>query len=89
MAARRLPQRQGFSRLAVVLQAGAGEGRAWWSGPGRPERTLEIWRGEADLSTEQARSQAPARLSRAYGNRRRPQGRGGAPRPRPQAAFRL
>jgi len=44
---------------------------------------------EADLSTEQARSQAPPRLSRAHGNQRRPQGAVRAPQGRPQAAERL
>jgi ribonuclease P protein component len=44
---------------------------------------------EADLSTEQARSQAPPRLPRAHGNYRRPQGALRAPQDRPQAAQRL
>ena len=44
---------------------------------------------EADLSTQQARAQAPARLPRPHGDGRRPQGVERAPRPRPQEAFRL
>lgn len=37
-------------------------------------------RREADLSTEQARAQAPSRLPRAHGDQRRPQGCGGPAR---------
>ena len=50
-----------------------------------------LWssRREADLSTEQARSQAPPRVSRANGDRRRTQGAERAPRARPQAPFGL
>ena len=41
---------------------------------------------EADLSTEQAGTQAPPRLPRPHGEHRRPQGARQAPRPRSQAA---
>lgn len=44
---------------------------------------------EAHLSTVQARPQAPARLSRADGDGRRPQGAGQPPRERPQAPVGL
>jgi hypothetical protein len=44
---------------------------------------------EADLSTEQAGAQAPSRFSCPHGDDGRPQGRGRAPRARPQAAQRL
>jgi ribonuclease P protein component len=44
---------------------------------------------EAHLPAEQARAQAPARLPRPDGDRRRPQGPDGAPRPRPQAPVGL
>jgi len=44
---------------------------------------------EADLSTQQTRTQAPSRISRAHGNQGRPQGHLGAARTRPQAAQRL
>jgi ribonuclease P protein component len=50
----------------------------------------EASRGDkADVSAEQARAEAPARLSRAHGHRRRPQGAGPAPRQGPQAPERL
>jgi len=49
-----------------------------------PEQTREAY-----LSTVQTRAQAPSRLPLAHGYRRRPQGRGGSPRSRPQAPFRL
>ena len=42
---------------------------------------------EAHLPAEQSRAQAPARLSRQDGDRRRPQGPERAPRPRPQEAV--
>lgn len=45
--------------------------------------------GEADLSTEQAGAQASARLSRSYGDGRRPQDRCRPPGTWPQAAHRL
>lgn len=44
---------------------------------------------EADLPAQQARAQASPRLPRSDGDGRRPQGPGGAPRPRPQDAVRL
>jgi ribonuclease P protein component len=44
---------------------------------------------EADLSTQQTRTQAPSWLPRAHGHQGRPQGRLRAARPRPQAADRL
>jgi len=63
--------------------------------PGRLARPFSfdpILRGmsdEAHLPAEQSRAQAPARLSRPDGDGRRPQGRGGAPQPRPQEAVGL
>jgi len=42
---------------------------------------------EAHLPAEQSRAQAPARLPRPDGDRRRPQGPGRAPQPRPQEAV--
>src|SRR6185369_18099984 len=44
---------------------------------------------EAHLPAEQSRAQAPARLPRPDGDRRRPQGPGRAPQPRPQEVVRL
>src|SRR5262249_3509692 len=44
---------------------------------------------EADLPTQQAGAQAPARLSQPHGDQGRPQGDRGATRARPQAAERL
>ena len=44
---------------------------------------------EAHLPAEQSRAQAPARLPRPDGDRRRPQGPGRAPEPRPQASVGL
>jgi ribonuclease P protein component len=44
---------------------------------------------EAHLPAEQSRAQAATRLSGPHGNRGRPQGPGGTPRPRPQAAVGL
>src|SRR5687767_1031073 len=44
---------------------------------------------EAHLPAEQSRAQAPARLPRPDGDRRRTQDRGGAPQPRPQAPLGL
>jgi ribonuclease P protein component len=44
---------------------------------------------EADLSTQQTRTQAPSWIPRAHGNQGRPQGRCGPAQPRPQAAQRL
>ena len=44
---------------------------------------------EADLSTQQAGTQAASRLSRPHGDQRWPQGHQRAPRARPQAAVRL
>jgi ribonuclease P protein component len=44
---------------------------------------------EAHLPAEQSRAQAPARLPRPDGDRRRPQDRGGAPQPRSQAPVGL
>src|SRR5688572_3023782 len=44
---------------------------------------------EEDLSTEQARAQAPPRFPRADGDQGRPEGDRGAARPRPQAPVRL
>lgn len=42
---------------------------------------------EAHLPAEQSRAQAPARFPRPDGDRRRPQGSGRTPQPRPQEAF--
>ena len=42
---------------------------------------------EAHLPAEQSRAQAPARLPQPDGDRRRPQGAGRAPQPRPQEAV--
>jgi len=44
---------------------------------------------EAHLPAEQSRAQAPARLPRPDGDRRRPQGPDRAPQPRPQEAVRV
>ena len=44
---------------------------------------------ETDLSAEQTGTQTPPRLSRAYGNKRRPQGCGRAARTGPQKTERL
>ena len=44
---------------------------------------------EAHLPAEQSRAQAPSRLPRAHGDRRRTQGAGGPPEPRPQAPVGL
>jgi ribonuclease P protein component len=44
---------------------------------------------EEDVSTEQARAQAPAWLPRQDGHEGRPQGHRGSPRPRPQAPVGL
>ena len=44
---------------------------------------------EAHLPAEQSRAQAPSRLPRADGDRRRTQGPGGPPEPRPQAPVGL
>jgi ribonuclease P protein component len=44
---------------------------------------------EAHLPAEQSRAQAPSRLPRPHVDRRRPQGPGGAPEPRPQAPVGL
>ena len=44
---------------------------------------------EAHFSAEQPRAQAPSRLPVAFGDGGRPQGPGGAPRPRPQDAVGL
>jgi ribonuclease P protein component len=44
---------------------------------------------EAHLPAEQSRPQAPARVPRPHGDRRRPQGAERPPRPRPQEAQRL
>src|SRR5215475_174347 len=44
---------------------------------------------EADLSTEQARAQAPSRFPRAHGNQGRTESPVGTPRPRAQAAVGL
>ena len=44
---------------------------------------------EAHLPAEQSRAQAPARLPRPHGDRRRTQGPGGPPEPRPQAPVGL
>src|SRR5215210_648855 len=44
---------------------------------------------EAHFPAEQPRPKAPARLPRAHGDTRRPQGAERAPRPRPQKAQRL
>lgn len=46
-------------------------------------------RREADLPAEQACAEAPARVSRAHGQRRRPQSAGAAPGQRPQALVGL
>jgi ribonuclease P protein component len=45
--------------------------------------------GETNISTEQARAQAQARVSRAHGDGRRTQGHRRSAGPRPQAAVRL
>jgi ribonuclease P protein component len=57
----------------------------------RVQAPSRLWRptGETDLPTQQARSQAAARLPRPDGDGRRPQGAEQAPRPRAQDAFRL
>ena len=52
-------------------------------------RPAENLNREADLSTEQARTQAPSRFPRAHGHQGRTQGGIGAPRPRAQATVRL
>lgn len=44
---------------------------------------------ETDLSTEQARAEAPSRIPRPHGHRRWPQGRRHPPRARSQAPQRL
>ena len=44
---------------------------------------------EAHLPAEQSRAQAPSRLPRPHVDRRRPQGPGGTPEPRPQAPVGL
>ena len=44
---------------------------------------------EAHLPAEQSRAQAPSRLPRPHGDRRRTQGAGGPPEPRPQAPVGL
>ena len=44
---------------------------------------------EAHLPAEQSRAQAPTRLPGPHGDRRRPQGAGGPPQPRPQAPVGL
>jgi ribonuclease P protein component len=44
---------------------------------------------EAHLPAEQSRAQAPSRLPRPHGDRRRTQGAGGPPQPRPQAPVGL
>ncbi len=44
---------------------------------------------EAHLPAEQSRAQAPARLPRPDGDRRRPQGPGRPPQPRPQEVVRV
>jgi ribonuclease P protein component len=58
---------------------------------GAPYKPREFRRSkrETHLSTEQARAQAPTRLSHAHGDKGRPQGHRRAPRARPQAAFGL
>ena len=52
-------------------------------------RPAENLNREADLSTEQACTQAPSRFPRAHGHQRRTQGRRGPAFARAQAAFRL
>src|SRR5689334_16924208 len=61
---------------------------------GRPQRRpfsldfeLRGMSDEAHLPAEQSRAQAPARLPRPDGDRRRAQGYRGAPQPRPQEAV--
>ena len=77
---------------ALPKEGGArGPGRFVGRGASAAEAEFVIWsqRREADLSTEQARSQAPARLPRPQRHGRRPQGPQRAPRARPQASFGL
>ena len=57
--------------------------------PPRPSLVPRRSRREKNLPTEQARSEAPSRLSRTDGDGRWPQGDCRAPRPRPQAPVRL
>jgi ribonuclease P protein component len=72
--------------------AGPREVGFWWfsrtasSFPQRDQRRTER---EADLSTEQARTQAPSRFPRAHGDEGGTQGPFGAPGTRTQAAVRL
>ena len=53
------------------------------------QRFYEEMSDEAHLPAEQSRAQAPSRLPRPDGDRRRPPGPGGAPQPRPQAPVGL
>jgi ribonuclease P protein component len=53
------------------------------------QRFYEEMSDEAHLPAEQSRAQAPSRLPRPDGDRRRPQGPGGPPQPRPQAPVGL
>ena len=59
------------------------------SAPRRHGATSGELNREADLSTEQACTQAPSRFPRAHGHQGRTQGGGGAARARAQAAVRL
>src|SRR5580765_7216655 len=60
-------------------------------GPCDPYKPREFRRSkrETHLSTEQARAQAPTRLSHTHGDEGGPQGHRRAPLARPQAAFGL
>src|SRR5690606_13053139 len=62
-----------------------------FGGPFSLQRLKRFWgfRDEAHLPTEPPRAQAPPRLPRPQGHRRRPQGPGRPPRPRPQEAVGL
>ena len=88
-------RRKAFSRLAARSRGSTRRGRirasrAYDDLESAPKRSGDIGdEGEADLSTQQARSQATAWLSRADGDGRRPQGLERPARPRPQEAFRL
>ena len=87
-------RRQEFSRLVRSSPQGgrrARSGSVCWrrEAPPKPVSPVGVERREADLSTEQARSQAPARLPRPQRHGRRPQGSRRASRARPQASFGL
>ena len=79
------------SKLPLKEGGARGPGRFVAGGARVAKADLAIWsqRREADLSTEQARSQAPARLPQPLGDGRRPQSPQRASRARPQASLRL